>query len=50
MVRDGLHILEGYSNISHSIRGLFVEWIVVILIVLEVVLTVLQILGGMPSH
>lgn len=44
------HILEGFSNISHSIRGLFVEWIVVILIVIEVILTVLQIVGWIPSH
>lgn len=44
------HILEGFSNISHSIRGLFVEWIVVILIVIEVALTLLQILGWIPSH
>lgn len=44
------HILEGFSNISHSIRGLFVEWIVVILIVIEVVLTILQIMGWIPSH
>ncbi|WNQ13388.1 RMD1 family protein [Paenibacillus aurantius] len=44
------HILEGFSNISHSIRGLFVEWIVVILIVIEVLLTLLQILGWLPSH
>ncbi|MNQ80198.1 hypothetical protein D3C85_951650 [compost metagenome] len=43
------HILEGFSTISHSIRGLFVEWIVVILIVIEVVLTVLQIVGWLPS-
>ncbi|MDR6550690.1 RMD1 family protein [Paenibacillus qinlingensis] len=43
------HILEGFSTISHSIRGLFVEWIVVILIVIEVVLTVLQIIGWLPS-
>lgn len=44
------HILEGFSNISHSIRGLFVEWIIVFLIVFEVVLTVLQIIGWIPSH
>ncbi|MCZ8516434.1 RMD1 family protein [Paenibacillus filicis] len=44
------HIVEGFSNISHSIRGLFVEWIVVILIVIEVVLTLLQIIGWIPSH
>lgn len=42
------HILEGFSTISHSIRGLFVEWIIVILIVIEVVLTVLQIAGLLP--
>lgn len=39
------HILEGFSNISHSIRGLFVEWVIVTLIVIEVILTVLQIIG-----
>ncbi|MFC5527852.1 RMD1 family protein [Cohnella yongneupensis] len=44
------HIMEGFSDISHSIRGLFVEWIVVILIVIEVALTVLQITGLIPSH
>ncbi|OCT14541.1 hypothetical protein A8709_27150 [Paenibacillus pectinilyticus] len=44
------HILEGFSNISHSIRGLFVEWIVVILIVIEVALTILQIVGWLPTH
>ncbi|MGO4109004.1 RMD1 family protein [Paenibacillus sp. YAF4_2] len=42
------HIMEGFSTISHSIRGLFVEWIIVILIVIEVVLTVLQITGLLP--
>jgi uncharacterized Rmd1/YagE family protein len=44
------HILSGFSEISHSIRGLFVEWIVVGLIVIEVILTVLQILGWIPQH
>jgi uncharacterized Rmd1/YagE family protein len=44
------HILEGISNISHSIRGLFVEWVVVILIVIEVLITILQICGWIPSH
>ncbi|MFC4100278.1 RMD1 family protein [Paenibacillus xanthanilyticus] len=44
------HILEGFTNISHSIRGLFVEWIVVILIVIEVVISLLQIAGWVPSH
>ncbi|WP_435168908.1 RMD1 family protein [Paenibacillus glycanilyticus] len=42
------HIMEGFSTISHSIRGLFVEWIIVILIVIEVILTVLQIAGLLP--
>jgi len=42
------NIIEGFSTISHSIRGLFVEWIVVILIVIEIVITVLQIAGWLP--
>lgn len=42
------HIMEGFSTISHSMRGLFVEWIVVILIVIEVILSVLQIVGVLP--
>jgi len=41
-------IMEGFSTISHSIRGLFVEWVIVILIVVEVILTVLQIVGWLP--
>ncbi len=41
-------IMEGFSSISHSIRGLFVEWTVVFLIVLEILLTVLEILGWLP--
>jgi hypothetical protein len=40
--------MEGFSTISHSMRGLFVEWIIVILIVVEVGLTVLQIAGVLP--
>lgn len=39
------NIMDGFSSISHSIRGLFVEWIVVILIVIEIALTVFQIAG-----
>lgn len=31
-------IIGGFSSISHSIRGLFVEWVIVILIVVEVAL------------
>jgi uncharacterized Rmd1/YagE family protein len=42
------HIMDGFSSISHSIRGLFVEWIIVILIVIEVIITILQIIGWIP--
>jgi required for meiotic nuclear division protein 1 len=42
------NIMDGFSTISHSIRGLFVEWIIVILILVEIVLTVLQIVGWIP--
>jgi required for meiotic nuclear division protein 1 len=42
------NIMDGFSTISHSIRGLFVEWIVVILIVIEILLTILQIIGWFP--
>ncbi|AFQ45081.1 RMD1 family protein [Desulfosporosinus meridiei] len=31
-------IIDGFGTISHSIRGLFVEWVIVLLIVIEVVL------------
>ncbi|TVY08921.1 RMD1 family protein [Paenibacillus cremeus] len=44
------HVMEGFSTISHSIRGLFVEWIVVILIVIEVILSLLQITGWIPVY
>ena len=37
-------ILNGFSSISHSVRGIFVEWIVVILIVAEVVIMILELL------
>ncbi|WP_251552511.1 RMD1 family protein [Neobacillus muris] len=33
------NIMDGFSTISHSIRGLFVEWIIVILILFEILLT-----------
>ncbi|MGG3563851.1 RMD1 family protein [Neobacillus rhizosphaerae] len=36
------NIMDGFSTISHSIRGLFVEWIIVILIVVEIFLTILE--------
>ncbi|MFP5108942.1 RMD1 family protein [Neobacillus sp. C211] len=39
------NIMDGFSTISHSIRGLFVEWIIVTLIVVEIGLTILEI-GG----
>ena len=42
------NIIDGFSTISHSIRGLFVEWIVVILIVIEIAITVLQIVKWIP--
>ncbi|WP_281883757.1 RMD1 family protein [Paenibacillus sp. YYML68] len=42
------HIMDGFSSMSHSIRGLFVEWIIVILIVIEVILTLLSMAGILP--
>ncbi|MEE3950644.1 RMD1 family protein [Peribacillus frigoritolerans] len=42
------NIMDGFSNISHSIRGLFVEWIIVILIVFEILLTILEFAGWIP--
>ncbi|MEO2076364.1 MAG: RMD1 family protein [Bacillus sp. (in: firmicutes)] len=36
------NIMDGFSTIIHSIRGLFVEWIIVILILVEIFLTVLE--------
>ncbi len=38
------NILGGFSSISHSMRGLFVEWVIVILIVAEVILMVVDLL------
>jgi len=37
-------IIKGFSSISDSIRGLFVEWIIVLLILVEIVLMVLDLL------
>jgi len=37
------NIMDGFSSISHSIRGLFVEWIIVFLIVAEVILMIIEI-------
>nr|WP_263326810.1 RMD1 family protein [Neobacillus sp. Marseille-Q6967] len=42
------NIMDGFSTISHSIRGLFVEWIIVTLIVFEIILTLLEIAGWLP--
>lgn len=42
------NIMDGFSTISHSIRGLFVEWIIVILILFEIVLSLLGIAGFLP--
>ncbi|MEH7505898.1 RMD1 family protein [Neobacillus drentensis] len=42
------NIMDGFSTISHSIRGLFVEWIIVTLIVVEIALTIFEI-GGWLS-
>ncbi|WP_102345161.1 RMD1 family protein [Bacillus sp. Marseille-P3661] len=42
------NIMDGFSNISHSIRGLFVEWVIVILILFEIILTLLGIAGLLP--
>lgn len=38
------NIIDGFSTISSSVRGLFVEWIIVILIVLEIILMVFELL------
>lgn len=38
------NIIDGFSSISHSIRSIFIEWVVVILIVLEVVLMVIELI------
>ncbi|MEQ2529437.1 RMD1 family protein [Bacillaceae bacterium CLA-AA-H227] len=40
------NIMGGFSDISHSIRGLFVEWIIVILILFEIVLTLIEKIWG----
>lgn len=42
------NIMDGFSTISHSIRGLFVEWIIVFLIVFEIILTIMEIIGWIP--
>lgn len=42
------NIMDGFSTISHSIRGLFVEWIIVFLILFEIALSLLGIAGLLP--
>lgn len=38
------NIIEGFSSISHSIRGLFVEWVIVALIIAEVILMLAELM------
>ena len=38
------NIISGFSSISHSIRGLFIEWIIVILILVEIILMLADLL------
>lgn len=38
------NIMEGFSTISHSTRGIFVEWVIVLLIVAEVVLMIIEVI------
>lgn len=37
-------IVDGLGSISHSMRGLFVEWVIVILIVIEVILMIIDLI------
>lgn len=34
------NVINGFSSISHSIRGLYVEWVIVILVLAEVILMI----------
>lgn len=38
------NILDNFSSISHSTRGLFIEWLIVILICVEIILMVVDLL------
>jgi len=38
------NVLSGFSSISHSMRGLFVEWVIVILIFVEIILMLADLL------
>lgn len=37
-------IIDGFATISHSMRGTFIEWLIVLLIVIEVVLMLIDLL------
>jgi uncharacterized Rmd1/YagE family protein len=37
-------IIDGFATISHSMRGAFIEWLIVVLIVAEVILMILDLL------
>lgn len=37
-------IIDGFATISHSLRGTFIEWLIVLLIVIEVILMLLDLL------
>ena len=36
------NIISGFSTISHSMRGLFVEWIIIVLIIIEVIIMIIE--------
>ncbi len=38
------NIIDGFATISHSMRGVFIEWLIVILIIAEVVLMLLDLI------
>jgi uncharacterized Rmd1/YagE family protein len=35
-------VISAFTSISHSLRGLFVEWIIIILIIAEVILMIID--------
>ncbi|HOJ11980.1 MAG TPA: RMD1 family protein [Clostridiales bacterium] len=38
------NVIDGFSSISHSMRSLFIEWVVIVLIVLEVILMIIELI------
>jgi len=38
------NIMDGFSSISHARRGLFIEWIIIILILLEVIIMIIELI------